>query len=82
MVNGEITPTKKIINTIAPNSLKDALVRSVKLFFFVFIPLIPANNIIAGADPAVLKTAAVAGVSAVFAFLLNTIFNWASDFDR
>lgn len=80
--NISVSSTKKVINALAPKSLKDALVRSVKLFFYVFIPLIPANNIIAGADPAVFKTAAVAGISAVFALIANTIFNWASDYER
>lgn len=65
-----------------PKSLKDTFIRAIKLFFFVFIPLIPANNIVAGADPAVLKTAAVAGVAAVFAFIANIILTWASSYDK
>lgn len=73
---------QNIIDEIAPRSVRDAAVRSIKLFFFVFIPLIPANSIIADADPAILKTALVAGVSAVFAYIVNLIFNWASSWDR
>lgn len=73
--------TKIAINALAPKSLKDAALRTVKIFLFVFITAIPYQDI-SGADPSILVAAGQAGATAVVAYIANAVLNWTSDFDR